>query len=507
MNNLKRLVNIITYFTGKKNPVYDFSNLNSNHKEEHLLLNILNNKYERDEDAIADIYGSPKGTEPYRMLKHRVYKKLHNHLFFLHSSVRSDKKMEKECHDLVYRGRALFHIAEFDWAENFFKKALAIATKYEFTDITLECYQNLNYIYVQQTKHKLFHSTLKALGKVRALKALEDEAYELYYTARLEMIRAVASRKSYLPKLPEVIHKLTSLWQRTNSFNIFQHYYYLNIWYLRLIGDYDANITILKDCEQLLEEGKINALRFDHRANKYAHISALLRARRFDEGLALAEKYKVAFHPYSRNWFAYMQYYFLLAVHAGNLELAHSLMNEVDSNPYYKRIKTRAKENWTLYKAYLFFLYPKAERMRPFEFWSFLQQMPEHSKDKLGYNVSIIILQFLHGLKHEHYDQLLTKEDSLRKYLNSYLKDANTERSRLFFRLLIVCIRAGFDAKSAEKKGVNWFERLKNAPVPGDAYAQIEIIPYEKLWFLILELLETPKKFRQFDLSKPKDNG
>ncbi len=497
MKDLKRLVNIITFFNEKKNPIYDFSNLRANHKEEYLLLNILGNKYEKDEDAILDIYGSLEGTERYRMLKHRVYRKLHNHLFFLRSSVREDKKMEKECHDLVYRGRALLHVTEFDWAEDFFKKALSIGTKYEFTDIIIECYQNLNYIYVQQTKHKHFHSTLKKMEKLRALKGLEEEAYVLYYTARLEMIRAVASRKAYLPKLPEVIHRLMFLWQETNSFNIFQHYYYLNTWYLKLIGDFDASIAILRDCEKLLEEGKINALRFDHRANKYSHISALLRARRYEEGLGLAEKYKIAFHPYSRNWFAYMQHYFLLAVHAGNWELAHEIMKEVDSNPYYKRLKTKAKENWTLYKAYLLFLYPNVDYMHTFDFWNFLQQVPEHSKDKLGYNVSIIILQFLHGLRHEHYDQLLAKEDSLRKYLNSYLKDANTERSRLFFRLLIVCIRAGFDPKNTEKKGANWYEKLKNATIPGDAYAQIEIVPYEKLWQLVLALLKDPKSFPQ----------
>lgn len=493
MKEIKRLIKIITFFTGKKIPVYDFSNLRPIHKEEYLLINILHNKYEKDEDAIKDIYGSLEGTERYRMLKSRLHKKLYNHFFFLRSSVRVDKKMEKECYDLVYRGRALLHVTEFDWAEDFFKKALTIATKCEFTDISLECYQNLNYIHAQQTKHKHFHYTLKALEKLRALKALEDEAYKLYYTAKLEMTRTVASRKAYLPKLPEVIHRLMYLWQETDSFNIFQNYYYLNIWYLKLIGDFDASITILKDCEKLLEDGQINALRFDHRANKYSHISTLLKARRYDEGLELAEKYKVAFHPYSRNWFAYMQHYFLLAVHAGDLELAHALMKEVDSNPYYKRLKTRAKENWKLYKAYLFFVYPKAGYMHPFDFGSFLQQMPEHSKDKLGYNVSIIILQFLHGLKHQDYDQLSSKEGPLRKYLNSYLKDSNSERSRLFFRLLIVSIRAGFNYKKSEKKGLNWLEKLKNTPMPGEAFAQIEIIPYEKLWELILELLKTQK--------------
>src|SRR5690606_34468307 len=115
MNNLKRLVHIITFFTGKKNPIYDFSNLKPSNKEKYLLMNSIGNKYEKDEEVIRDVYGSLEGTERYRMLKHRLHKKLHNHLLFLRSSVRDDKKMEKECHDLVYRGRGLLHIAEFDW--------------------------------------------------------------------------------------------------------------------------------------------------------------------------------------------------------------------------------------------------------------------------------------------------------------------------------------------------------------------------------------------------------
>lgn len=489
MNNLNKLIKIITLFAKKKTPVYDFYNLKVSNKEEYLLLNIINNQYKNDNEAIADIYNA-KNAHRYRMLKSRVLKKLYNHLFFVYNDSRIGKKEEKTCYDMLYQGKVLMHVAEHGIAEEMFSKALVIAQKHEFTGIILECYENLNFIYAQLSKYKLFYSTGETLAYYRKLKSQEDEAHQLYLVSKLELNRSVAAKKSYLPKLPAIIHRLKELWQQTNSFNIFEKYYYLNHWYLKLQGNYEESIINLENCETLLKEGKINQFRFDQRANKYAHISALLKIKQYEKGLALSPKYIKAFNPYSRNWFAFMEYYFLLAMHAGNFALANSLIFQVDNNPYFKRLKPRAVENWKLYKAYLFFMYDKTKYSEQFNFKDFILAVPAHSKDKLGYNVSIHILQFLHYLRNKATDQLIYKEDAFRKYLNLYLKDSNSERSRLFFRLLIVAIRAEFNPKISQKKGNLWLEKLKMTSTPGEAFAEIEIIPYEKLWDFILNLME-----------------
>lgn len=470
-------------------PLYDLANLKVGNKEEYLLQNIIDNSYKNDKEAQEDIYGT-KSAYGYRMLKSRVLKKLYNHLFFVSNDTRIAKKEEKTCYDMLYQGKVLMHIAEHELAADIFNKALTIAKKHEFTEVILECYQNLNFIYSQSSKHKLFYATWDSLVCYRKLKSYEDEAYKLYFTSKIELNRSVAAKRNYFPKLPEIILRLEALWQKTNSFNVFEKYYYLNNWYLKLKGDYEGSIINLENCETLLKEGKINRFRFDQRANKYAHVSALLKTKQYEKGLALSEKYLEAFNPYSRNWFAFMEYYFLLAMHAENFALANSLIFQVDNNPYFKRLKPRAMGNWKLYKAYLFFIYDKVNYSKQFNFQDVILAVPEHSKDKLGYNVSIHILQFLYYLKNKDYDQLVYKEDAFRKYLNSYLKDLNSERSRLFFRLLIVAIRAGFEPKACQKKGSLWLERLKIAATPGDAFAEIEIIPYERLWELILKLIK-----------------
>ena len=51
---------------------------------------------------------------------------------------------------------------------------------------------------------------------------------------------------------------------------------------------------------------------------------------------------------------------------------------------------------------------------------------------------------------------------------------------------MLLVIRADFDPEKSIRKGKLWFEKMKNTPEPGDAYAEVEIIPYERLWEIVL---------------------
>lgn len=490
MEDLKKIIRIITLFGEKSFPIIEFNKIKGRDKEERLLQNLINNVYDNDNEAIADLYGDNQNSYRYRMLKSRLRQKLQNNLFFVKNNSVPARKEEKECLDRVFQGKILMQTADYNLAEGLFKKALRIAKDYEFTDLAIESIKNLNFIYTHQPDYNLFYSSLSELKKYRGIQKIENEAYEIYYIAKVELKRSVASKKSYIHKVPLVIKELWMMWEATNSSNIFNYYYFLNNWHLELIGNFEQIIKDIENCEKLLNSGKINNRLFDQRLNNYNHIYALLRAKQYNSGLQLAPRYLSNFNTYSRNWFAFMQYYFLLAMHSDRYQLATDLMFQVDNNPYFKRLKQRAKEKWMLYKAYLHFIYRRAKFLKKFNYQEFIIQVPEYGKDKLGYNVGILILQFLQHLKNRDFDQLYYKEDSLRKYLNTYLKDPNSERSRLFFRLLIVTIRVDFNRVLCVKKAAKWEMKLKATPVPGDAYAGIEIIPYEKLWNLILGLLK-----------------
>jgi len=80
--------------------------------------------------------------------------------------------------------------------------------------------------------------------------------------------------------------------------------------------------------------------------------------------------------------------------------------------------------------------------------------------------------------------------ERLRKYQQRHLYEPSTLRSRLFLRLLQLIMEKNFDAAQAAERGKNLLQQLRDTPPPGEAFAEVEIIPYEQLWDLVLGLLQ-----------------
>src|SRR5690606_37226541 len=249
-------------------------------------------------------------------------------------------------------------------------------------------------------------------------------------------------------------------------------------------------VKITTEAEKMLQSKKINAKRFDDRYNKYINVYAHLRDKQFAKGLSFAAKAVDSFNRSSNNWFAFMENYFLLAMHAGNYSAAATLIEDVYNNPFLQKITRAAQERWQLYRAYLYAMRPNAEMKRPFRYQNFVATVPEYSKDKQGFNVAILILQFLHYLKAREAEALLYRIESLKKYSGRHLKDAFSMRSQYFFKLLGLVVKEDMDPTRVRRKGRALADKLADTPAPGDAYAEIEIVPYEALWEEILRILQ-----------------
>ena len=115
--------------------------------------------------------------------------------------------------------------------------------------------------------------------------------------------------------------------------------------------------------------------------------------------------------------------------------------------------------------------------------------VPEYSKDKQGFNVTILILQYLYFLKRKDTDSLLHRIEAMRKYAGTHLKDNFSDRTKSLFKLLMLVVKEDFRATQCRKKGRYLYEKLQTISPPGDAYAEIEIIPFEHIWEIILDIL------------------
>ncbi|MCC2546834.1 hypothetical protein LJY25_10295 [Hymenobacter sp. BT175] len=473
-------------------PLVDF-NIKAANKELQLL-NLLKEDDTSTQNQISkQLYNKKQGDSvAFRKLKSRVEHKLLNHLYFLdHTDPRHSvsRRFELQCLELFHQSSVLQWESEYSLAERLLRKCLRLAQEGEFTRYIVLALNELRDLYAEKREPARYRATMEQLKHYRQVQEWEEEASQLYWDTKMIMIRSVKLRSTLLDDLPGYIQKLQHLHEKARTFSTFYYHYRMQITREEMVGNFDEIIRITSAVEEQLAAGKINKKRFDSRYNKFMNIYALLRNRQAQKGLELAEGYFKDFHPSSGNWFYFLEHYLLLALHAGQYSQAHELMRLAHKNTYYSKQRVAALQRWDLYEAYLHFISPEASSLRLMHFAQFVQTVPDYSRDKQGYNVAILILQFLYYLRRNDEEALLMRLESLRKYEQRWLRDPATLRSQLFLRLLVLTVKENFRAEVCEKKGQTLLARLQGAPQPGEAYAETEIIPYEDLWALTLTIL------------------
>ncbi|WP_345221936.1 hypothetical protein [Hymenobacter koreensis] len=400
---------------------------------------------------------------------------------------------EQQCVGLLHQAHVLWWESERMVIAQLLRKALRVALEAEFTQHAVSSLELLRRLYVETNNFPQYRTTVRQLERVRETLAAEQETLKLFWGAKMDLMRTVHARRRLLQYLPSVIDRLEELYQKTHSYTIYDSLLKLRLMQQELPGNFDEIIRITTEAEQQFAKGKLNRKRFDSRFTKYYSLYAHLRARRLEEGLMLAEDYLKAFSRSTNNWFSMLENYFLLTMHSGQYDRAGELLRRMQQNPFVTKLTRPAIQRWELMRAYLYFVRPDEAGLRPLHFAQLVQSVPDHSRDKRGYNVAILILQFLHYLQQNNAEALLMRLEGLRKYETAHLRDVSTLRSRLFFRLLQLTVKVDYDPVMCEEKGQALLNRLRDTPPPGEAYSDIEIIPYESLWVITLELLRNGK--------------
>ena len=427
-------------------------------------------------------------------LQSRVQGKLLNQLYFLdHSDQRLlvSRRYELECLDLLHKVSILYAERDFKLAERLLLRCLRLAETGEFTQYIVQLTRMLRNLYGEQRKPAPYKKMTKRLQQAQQQLEREDEAEQLQADIQLAVTSTVAARRKLLAAMPGHLAQLEGLYKRGRSFGTYNALYRARLTYEELQGDFKQLIRVVAAAERHLNDGKLNLRRFDLRFNHFMTIYAYLRSRQPVRGLLLAERYIRDFHPSSNNWFYFQEHHVLLAMHAGRYELAQQLLDKVTKNSAIVGQREAAMQRWDLYRSYLNFVQP-ASRVLTARQRQVAQQMlmlPEYSRDKRGHNVAILVLQVLHYLRSRNLELVLLRLERLRKYQQRHLTEATMLRSRLFLRLLQVIVEKNFDPQKAAERGQNLLQHLRDTPPPGEAFAEVEIIPYENLWEIVLNLL------------------
>jgi hypothetical protein len=494
MNEIANLARIVTSRSLNSLPVLDLNSRQPN--KENQFVNLLAKSPDTTQlQVVKALYGkaTTANVRALHKLQSRVRSKLLNQLYFLdHSDARHlvSRRYELECLDMLHKVSILYAEREYKLSERLLYRCLALAEKGEFTQYAVLCARMLRNLYAEQREVIPYKKIDKVLARAQQVLAWEDEAEQLYTATQLALSGTVAARRAVLGLLPDRIAQLEALHRKARSFTTYNTVYRARLAYEELQGNFQEMIRVTAAASRRLREGKLNARRFDLRFNHFVSIYAYLRSRQPVQGLRLAEEYNRDFHPSSNNWFYFQEHHVLLALHAEQYAKAQELMEVITKNPAYLIQREAALQRWDLYRAYIDFVLPPARtptaRQRQMAQWL---QLPEYSRDKRGHNVAILVLQVLYYLRERNLEQVLLRLERLRKYQQRHLYEPSTLRSRLFLRLLQVVMEKSFDPGKAAERGKGLLQQLRDTPPPGEAFAEVEIIPYEHLWELVLGLL------------------
>lgn len=500
MKEIANLARIVTLRRLRNEPLLDLDARQPG-KETQLATILATDSHITSAQAAKQVYGKSSGASQtaFLRLRARVQDKLLNHLFFLdHTDARLfvARRYELECLDLLHKVTILYLEGEYALSERLLRRCLRQAEKGEFTKYAEQACQRLATLYAEQRQLHKYNAYSKQLAKLRQLLVYEQEAEKLSIEVRLTMTRAVTMRRTLLPKMPAYIAQAEQLHLKANTFATYIALYRLRLTQAELTGHYDEIIRFTTAATQQLRQGKLNERRFDQRFNQFMSVYAHLRSRQYKAGLKLAEDFATHLHPTSNNWFYFYEHYLLLALHAGEYDHALRLLHVAHKNPSFPKQRPAAQERWQLLQAYAEFVQPEEAlptRRRNQMATSALLVVPEFTRDKRGHNVAILVFQLLHYLRQRELEPVLSRLERLRKYQQRHLRDAATLRSRTLLRLLMLLPEAEFDPEVLAKRGQARLAQLSQAPMVGDADAEVEIIPYERLWELTLDILRAGK--------------
>ncbi len=494
MEDLKRLVSIITKRKQRQYPLLELKSINESSSKENIFFRYIKKGIvNTDDDASKLIYGTASDDDRFRMLKSRLKQKLLNHLFFLdftENNLKVSNQYEQEVIQHLHQARMLMFTGEFKIARSLVLKALITSERCEFTKYTVSCLEELVRIYSDNCQPHMFNDVIKSLKKARTLYAAEEAAAEHYYFIKMMIVKSVNSRKKNLDSAAKSIKYLEKIWTETKTYNVFQYLLNLMLLHKELVGDFNGIIPVLQEVQTgKFRKVSLNKNRLDESQIVKSMAFAYFRAKQFEQGLDYIRDNKDIFDPSSGEWFNYYEVYFLTAVYNRNYPVAFEIIDNVFESKFFDKQAEEQKDKWKLYNAYIHLMHDGSNYLKN-NYANILKDIPEYDKEKEGFNFAILILQFMYYVDQREIEKLTQIRDEMKMYMANHFKENFSYRSRTIYKLLNIVVENDLDFKNVQLKSRYLIKKLAENQIVGNAYVELEIVPYEHLWEMIFNKLK-----------------
>jgi hypothetical protein len=372
----------------------------------------------------------------------------------------------------------------FELANEGYTKAL----KYNFFDILKNySYYIINYYNICGDKRALEDEEKKYLMYVDFAQK-EQFAKYLYMKVSVNFSSQITLTNEILLEVYENLKKFDLLRKEINNPEIDFYFFYLAFLYYESNSEIDKVLSICDEAELFMKNQPSSITNTRRMAVLLYKLKAFLHLRKFQQGISLLNnEHTILIPETSYNWYILKEIEFKLYLQDKKISEAYNVHQQVLANKSYKRQVAQLTEKWKIYHAYLVFMdnYLNKGDFK-FSLSKFLNDVPVNTKDKSGYNFAIRIIEMLFQMARKDYNLLFSKMDALRVYRSRYLNDNTYKRNHMFLGLLLKAEKCGFMGKELQK--ADWPEITELRKQNNYFIADWEIIPYEELWDIFVEL-------------------
>lgn len=459
---------------------------------------IISEKYLTDEIAARDMFKADPGNRNYRNAKGKLKQKLLNHLYFLDYEKEiytAYHKNEYECRHLLHQCQILINEGASDIAIRNLPYVIKTAEEFEFVDIQVEALGLLRNEYALLGKSTPFIETNTELIKVKKLQAIVHECEELFFNTVVFLNKSVSAQNRIIAKVPATISKIEDAAKKWKSNKLEVLAYKLMLDFNQLNWDFEKNIAICSKIEKkfLSKQNTEVTVDFDKKKIAYIKLYSFFCIKDHKNGNEYADKAVKLFRNGSLEWFNFIEYHFLLMMKGQNYKKAGELFRKVRTNKNFNVLDESDKDRWQIYRGFLVFVNDTKLLRWGFDVEEFLKSVPAFQKDKQGYNVSTLVVQFMFFLRSGDIEGVKKSIELLQGYNSVHLDKRNNYRNSIFIRLLSIVSEKEFNYDVIKEKGKTYYKKLVKSQIPGDLYEDMEVINYEILWDTILTILRTNK--------------
>jgi len=499
MEFLKEIIRVVTSKSDPRKTLPELYDATDDQLSSRFIRGLESNLFHSDDEAAEVLYGTNKSDQRFRTLKSRASDRLLHSLLFL--QIKQPEHSEYlsyyyKCTRNLICSQTLLRFASRKAATHLAERTIAIATRYQFTDICLALTALLRETAGIMGERRRFMAHNEELRRYLRILEAEYRSGELLDIIIMTAEQTRLKRSKLIELASEAITEMHALVKVHGTHTLILGYHRIALLKAELESKYEESI---QQCDEALKY----LLSHPHLSQKarvgeftIKRMLSSLYIRQYRESLVMAEQCIYCFIEAGHNWYVALDVSCASALLCGEYVLAERYSSIATSHKRFPQQNEITKERWFLYNAYLNLaemleLKEKSDEKRKiaFRLSTFLNSVPEFAKEKKIYNVHILILHAAFLIAEGNYDLAEKRIEYLRVYTTRYLKEKDFNRTRAFLRLLSSFPRLGFNAQLMRRDNTKALAELHataNDPMPAETN---EFIPYDVIYEALLNVV------------------